>query len=153
MASEIDGVRTPMSASGGRVVLLLLCALASAAVVSFVVNNVNYVGTTGIIVVSTSPDFVDHIVVAPHSPAALGGVRRFAAAMRDAAAWANPEPPAVDDILASELKVDRNSLTAQVRAAFGERLSPALLQPSIDVIARYQKFPTFPATELIATSP
>jgi len=80
-------------------------------------------------------------------------VRRFAAAMRDAAAWANPEPPAVDDVLASELKVDRSSLNAQVRAAFGERLTPALLQPSIDAVARYQKFPTFSATELIAAGP
>lgn len=75
-------------------------------------------------------------------------VRRFAAAMRDAAAWANQTPPPIDDILAREFKVDRSALASEDRAEFGEHLTPALLQPSIDVSARYLKFPTFPATEL-----
>lgn len=74
MASEIDRIRTYAGAGTSRLILLLLCALAFAAVVSFAVSA-SYRGTTGIIVESTSPDFVDHIVVAPHSPAARSGLR------------------------------------------------------------------------------
>lgn len=75
MADEVDGVRREMSASGWRVALLLLCALAFTTVFAFVLASSNYRATTGIVVVSTSPDFVDHIVVAPNSPAALSGLR------------------------------------------------------------------------------
>ena len=64
-----------MSASGWRVVLLLLCALAFLASVAWMFASSTYRATTGIIVTSTSPDFVDHIVVAPNSPAAFAGLR------------------------------------------------------------------------------
>jgi NitT/TauT family transport system substrate-binding protein len=83
-------------------------------------------------------------------------VRRFAAAMRDAAEWANRKPPAVADILVKELKADPATVSSEVRDVFGERLTPALLQPNIDVAARYLKFAPFPAGELIyaaSTSP
>lgn len=78
-------------------------------------------------------------------------VRRFDAAMRDAAAWANAKPHAVDPILVKDFKVDPSTVGSEVRDVFAERLTPELLQPSIDVTARYMQFPTFPANELIAT--
>ncbi len=76
-------------------------------------------------------------------------VRRFSAAMRDAAAWANRKPPSVTEILVKELKADPAIIASEVRDVFAERLTPALLQPNIDVAARYLKFPPFPAGELI----
>lgn len=76
-------------------------------------------------------------------------VRRFSAAMRDAAVWANRRPPDVERILVRELKADPATVASEVRDVFAERLSPALLQPSIDVAARYLKFPPFPAVDLM----
>jgi NitT/TauT family transport system substrate-binding protein len=76
-------------------------------------------------------------------------VSRFARAMSDAASWANANPDKVVPIVASKLKQDAD-LVAQVhRATFATRLVDAQIQPSIDVVAKYQKIPPFPASELI----
>jgi NitT/TauT family transport system substrate-binding protein len=78
-------------------------------------------------------------------------VARFASAMREAARWANANPTKVVPILAKELHADP-AITAQAnRAYFSERLIPAEVQPWIDVTAKYSRFPTFPASELIYT--
>jgi NitT/TauT family transport system substrate-binding protein len=76
-------------------------------------------------------------------------VARFSAAMLEAARWANANQTAVVPILAKELHTDP-ALTAQAkRPYFPERLTAAEMQPWIDVTAKYAKFASFPASELI----
>jgi NitT/TauT family transport system substrate-binding protein len=78
-------------------------------------------------------------------------VARFASAMREAARWANANPTKVVPILAKYLHADP-AITAEAnRAYFSERLIPSEVQPWIDVTAKYAKFPTFPAAEIIYT--
>lgn len=76
-------------------------------------------------------------------------LRRFAAAMRDAALWADRRPPAIVGILVKYLKDDPETVVSEVRDVFAEQLSPRIVQPGIDVTARYLHFPPFPASELI----
>lgn len=77
-------------------------------------------------------------------------VARFAAAMRDAANWANRQPPAIVGILVKYTGGDAATVASEIRDVFAERLTPELVQPSIDVAARYLHFPAFPASALIA---
>jgi NitT/TauT family transport system substrate-binding protein len=78
-------------------------------------------------------------------------VRRFAAAMREAATWANRNPPGIADVLVKGFGADPAVVAAVARVPYAERLTPALVQPVIDVTARYAKFPPFRAEELIYT--
>ena len=78
-------------------------------------------------------------------------VRRFDAGMREATDWAEKNPDKTIDILQKYLKVERATLLASPRANIAHQLSPALIQPGIDVTARYAKFASFPAQELIFT--
>lgn len=78
-------------------------------------------------------------------------VARFAAAMRDAASWANRQPPAIVGILVKYTGGDPATVASETRDVFAERLTPGLVQPSIDVAARYLHFPGFPATALLAS--
>ena len=74
---------------------------------------------------------------------------RFAGVIRDAADWAAKNPAKTVDILVKYLKADRATVVASPRTYFPTQLVPALIQPGIDVTARYAKFPSFPAQELI----
>ncbi|HXP93807.1 MAG TPA: ABC transporter substrate-binding protein [Candidatus Binatia bacterium] len=76
-------------------------------------------------------------------------VNRFAAVMRETAIWANRNPDKSGEILVKYVKIDPALLATMNRARFAERLTPALMQPPIDVAAKYAKFDSFPATELI----
>jgi NitT/TauT family transport system substrate-binding protein len=78
-------------------------------------------------------------------------VAKFASAMRDAARWANANPSKVVPILAKELHADPAITAEAARAYFSERLVASEVQPWIDVTAKYAKFPTFPAAEIIYT--
>jgi NitT/TauT family transport system substrate-binding protein len=80
-------------------------------------------------------------------------VRRFATAMRETAEWANKNPQKSGEILVKYVKIDPALLVTMNRARFADRLTPALMQPAIDVAAKYAKFDSFPATELIYTPP
>jgi NitT/TauT family transport system substrate-binding protein len=80
-----------------------------------------------------------------HAPAAA----KFAGVIRDATDWAQKNPAACVDIIVKYLKVERNVVAASPRAYFAKTLAPALIQPGIDLTARYAKFPPFPASELI----
>jgi hypothetical protein len=46
-------------------------------------------------------------------------------------------------------KLDPDLAANMVRIHYSERLTPALMQPVINVAAKYSKFPAFPADELI----
>ena len=76
-------------------------------------------------------------------------VAKFAAVIRDATEWAQKNPAACTDIIVKYLKVDRNVVAGSPRTYFAKTLAPALIQPGIDLTARYAKFPSFPASELL----
>jgi NitT/TauT family transport system substrate-binding protein len=76
-------------------------------------------------------------------------VRKFQAAIRETAVWANANPDKSADILAKIAKLEPAIVRASVRAKFGESLSAAAIQPTIDLAARYKLLDAFPASELI----
>jgi NitT/TauT family transport system substrate-binding protein len=61
----------------------------------------------------------------------------FVAAMRKAATWANAHHPESARILATALNKAPNEIDAIQRVGYITHLTPALLQPSIDLAARY----------------
>lgn len=77
-------------------------------------------------------------------------VRRFATAMRETAAWANRNQEASLAILVKYTKLDPKIAPRVVRARFADTLTPAILQPSVDLVARYKLIDAaYPAQELI----
>jgi NitT/TauT family transport system substrate-binding protein len=80
-------------------------------------------------------------------------ISAFIAALRDATAWARANPDKAVDILARYLKLEPSVLASAERVTFLDRLEPRFLQPPINVVARYSKFPQFPAGELIYVPP
>ncbi len=78
-------------------------------------------------------------------------LRRFQQAMHETAAWANANPDKSADILAKYTKLDPSLVRASVRAKFGDTLSPAAIQPTIDLAAHFKILPAFQAQELIYT--
>jgi len=80
-------------------------------------------------------------------------VARFGAAIRDTDVWAAKNPNACVDIMAQTFHVDPASIDRHEMATFPPAITPALIQPTINVVARYAKFPAFPAEEIIYTPP
>lgn len=80
-------------------------------------------------------------------------VNRFAAVLRDTAAWANRNPEKSGEILAKYTKIDPAVVATMKRGRYAERMTPALMQPLIDVAAKYGGFASFPAKELIYQPP
>jgi ABC-type nitrate/sulfonate/bicarbonate transport system substrate-binding protein len=76
-------------------------------------------------------------------------VNRFASVMRETAVWANNNQARSGEILAKYSNLDPAVLGTMTRSHYAERLDPVLLQPLIDVAAKYAKFNSFPAQELI----
>jgi len=76
-------------------------------------------------------------------------VKSFAAVIHETALWANQNPEKSADIVAKYTKLDLAVVATMVRSHFGEQLAPALMQPVVDVSAKYNKFTPFPASELI----
>ena len=69
--------------------------------------------------------------------------------MRDTATWANANPQKSGTILANYLKLDPAVIATMTRVRYATQLTPALMQPLIDVTAQYSGFPAFPARDLI----
>jgi NitT/TauT family transport system substrate-binding protein len=80
-------------------------------------------------------------------------VAAFASAIHDATLWARANPERTVDILVKYLKLDPAVVRSSTRATFLDGLTPAMLQPPINVVARYAKFAPFAADELIYTPP
>jgi NitT/TauT family transport system substrate-binding protein len=76
-------------------------------------------------------------------------VQLFAQSMRDASDWALKNPAKCPDILAKYLKVDVAQVASTPRTYFARTLDPAQVQTGIDLTAKYAKFESFPASELI----
>jgi ABC-type nitrate/sulfonate/bicarbonate transport system substrate-binding protein len=76
-------------------------------------------------------------------------VGRFASAMRESATWAVANPVKFIEIVTRTFGQDPSSFSRASLATFAQRTSPALVQPEINVVARYANFPAFPASDLI----
>jgi len=84
---------------------------------------------------------------AAHADAA----QRFAAALRETAIWTNQKSnqPQRDAIVAKFTKLDPAVIAATLAPHFGEQLTPALMQPPIDINAKYNKYAAVGAQQLI----
>jgi len=69
--------------------------------------------------------------------------------IHDTAVWANKNQAQSGQIVAKYTKVDPAVLATMTRSHYAEALTPAAMQPLIDVSAKYNGFATFPAQELI----
>jgi NitT/TauT family transport system substrate-binding protein len=80
-------------------------------------------------------------------------VARFARVMRDAAIYCNTHPTDTVDMIAEFGKLDPNVVRHMSRARFAPYLSAAMIQPLVDVAAKYKVIDaTFNAQELISPS-
>jgi NitT/TauT family transport system substrate-binding protein len=76
-------------------------------------------------------------------------VRRFAAVVRQSAQWANRNPDVTAALIAQLMQMDLDVVQAIPRVQWGDTLTPALVQPVIDVMAKYAVLPQrFPAQDL-----
>jgi NitT/TauT family transport system substrate-binding protein len=78
-------------------------------------------------------------------------VTRFAAVMHETAVWANKNQAQSGQIVAKYTKIDPAVLATMTRSRYAEALTPASMQPLIDISAKYNGFAPFPAQELIYT--
>lgn len=76
-------------------------------------------------------------------------VRRFQAAVRQTAAWANKNHDQTALILEKTAHVSPEVVAASVRSFYGDTLQPGLLQPVINMAAHYGNFAPFPANEML----
>ena len=76
-------------------------------------------------------------------------VQKSQQAMNESAAWANANRDKSAAILARASKIPLEVLHKMHRAVYTDKLDPALMQPVIDVTAKYAGLPRFPAEELI----
>jgi NitT/TauT family transport system substrate-binding protein len=74
---------------------------------------------------------------------------RFVGAMHETAVWANENHAKSAELLVAYSKIDPTITAAMTRVRYGERLTPAMLQPVINVAAKYGGFPAYPAAELL----
>jgi len=81
-------------------------------------------------------------------------VAKFAASMHDTAVWANANQPKSAEILAKYATIDPAVAAKMTRAKFAETLTPALVQPTIDITAKYKGIDApFPAQTMIYQAP
>lgn len=76
-------------------------------------------------------------------------VKRVAAALQAAGIWANKNSTDSGEILAKHSKIDRQVIASMSRSRYSAQLTPALMQPLINISAKYNGFSPFPAQELI----
>jgi NitT/TauT family transport system substrate-binding protein len=87
--------------------------------------------------------------VAKHPAAA----KAFVTAMRESAVWANGHHRESAEILAKYARITPAQIDAFVRTTYGDRLTPELIQPNIDVAAKYGVIKAaFPAAEVISSA-
>ena len=76
-------------------------------------------------------------------------VSRFASVIHETAVWANAHHEQSGAILAKYSKIPEATIAVMARSHYAEELTPALMQPGIDASAKYNGFPTFPASALL----
>jgi len=87
-----------------------------------------------------APRFVIGVFLARNAwiQAAPDAAHRFVAAMADGDRWADAHPAETAAVLAQHYHTRPDVLATMVRATYPERLTAALIQPVIDVAARYR---------------
>lgn len=81
----------------------------------------------------------------------LDAARRIRSALSACAHWYDTDPAASTDAIAALTKQDPAVVARSTRSLFGESVTPALVQPLIDVGARYGILKSsFPAPDIIA---
>jgi NitT/TauT family transport system substrate-binding protein len=73
----------------------------------------------------------------------------FVAAIAETARWANGHRAQTAPLLADQLKMDPAVVKTMTRATYGEQLSPALIQPVLDVAARFGTLAPMHAADLL----
>jgi NitT/TauT family transport system substrate-binding protein len=77
-------------------------------------------------------------------------IAKFVTAMHDTAGWANANQAKSAEILAKYATIDPAVAAKMTRARFAETLTPALVQPTIDITAKYKGIDApFPAQDMI----
>lgn len=89
-----------------------------------------------------------HFATLPWANAHRAEIKRFLSAVYATAAWANKNHDRTAEILARAALVDPEMVRHAVRAEYIERPEPALLQPMINLAAKYGGITPFPAEEL-----
>jgi ABC-type nitrate/sulfonate/bicarbonate transport system substrate-binding protein len=79
-------------------------------------------------------------------------VSRFASVIRETAVWANKNPELTAPMVVRTLKLDPTVVGAMARSRYAEQLTPSLMQPLIDISAKFGGYATFPAQELIRSA-
>ena len=80
-------------------------------------------------------------------------VAKFASAMRTTAAWANKNQAASGEILGTVAKLDAKTVADMSRVMYAETLTPALIQPTIDLSASFKVIDaSYPASDMIASA-
>ena len=80
-------------------------------------------------------------------------IKSFTGVINETAAWANKNHEESGEIVVKYLKIPPATLATMARATYCEPLTPALIQPLIDVSAKYNGFTAFPARDLIYSAP
>jgi ABC-type nitrate/sulfonate/bicarbonate transport system substrate-binding protein len=71
--------------------------------------------------------------------------------MRDAAKWAAGHPHEAAQILSNNLKENLQAIESATPVDYGAAVTPAMIQPVIDLCAKYNVIKArFPAADLIA---
>jgi NitT/TauT family transport system substrate-binding protein len=79
--------------------------------------------------------------------------KAFVAAMRESALWANAHHRESAAILSKYAHITPEQIDSFTRATYGDRLTPELIQPNIDVAAKYGVIKaTFPAADVISSA-
>ena len=77
-------------------------------------------------------------------------IKKFVAVMLESARWGNANRPQSAQILVGVNKMPLEVAAKMERSYYGEKLSPALLQPVIDAAVKYGAIATgFPASEIV----
>jgi ABC-type nitrate/sulfonate/bicarbonate transport system substrate-binding protein len=81
-------------------------------------------------------------------------VAKFAAAIRDTADWANKNPDKSAVILSKYTNATVAMIQSAPRSRFVDKVTPAIVQPTIDLLLRYKQIPTaFKPEEIIYQAP
>jgi len=79
-------------------------------------------------------------------------IKKFVAVLLESARWGNANRPQSAQILVGVNKMPLEVAAKMERSYYGEKLSPALLQPVIDAAAKYGAIAnSFPASEIISS--
>lgn len=78
-------------------------------------------------------------------------VRKVAGAIAKTAVWSNKNHAQTGAILMKYAKLDADTLKTMQRTVFADRLDLSLVQPVVDLTAKYGGIPAFPASEMVFT--